>query len=532
MTAPKIFLYFCLSFVGGIFLSSVFRIPLFLILTILILGILLISVFWEYKNFVIIGFCILFLVLGIWRHQMALSKIENSPLQNFIGKEITFVGLVDKEPSKRGKTAKLEIKVEKIIADSNPPATLPPSAGPSNGSPLTKVNSEGISSGSYRAKVLVTVWKYPEYDYGDKLKIQGKLEEPGIFEGLPRSELALLRDFNYKDYLAKDGILAVMNFPEVELVEKNQGNFLKKTLISFRQKLEESLNKTLSRPHSAILEALLFGTEENISKEWKEKLNLTGTRHIAAVSGMNITIISSLIFGFLLWLGFWRNQAFYLSIILIIFYILMIGAPASAIRAGIMALLLLTAQHFGRFSSASRSIVLAATLMLFQNPLILRWDIGFQLSFLATMGMIHLQPILSEKFKKIPDVWQSRDNLSSTLAAQIFVFPILIYNFGQISIISPITNILILPIIPFLTILGFIFSFIGIFWQGLAQILSWPAWLGITYIFKIVDLSSKISFASLTFKNVHWVFLIISYLVLGIIVWRIKESQKLKFLKY
>ena len=230
-----------------------------------------------------------------------------------------------------------------------------------------------------------------------------------------------------------------------------------KNLISFRQKLEESLEKILSLPQSAILEALLFGKEENISKQWKEKLNLTGTRHIAAVSGMNITIISNLILGFLLWLGLWRNQAFYLSIILIIFYILMIGAPASAIRAGIMAILFLTAQHFGRLSSASRAIVFVATLMLWQNPLILRWDIGFQLSFLATMGIIYLQEILSEKLKKIPDFLQLRSNLSATLAAQIFVFPILIYNFGQISIISPLTNIFILPLIPVITILGFIF---------------------------------------------------------------------------
>jgi competence protein ComEC len=486
MTPSKILLYFCFSFIGGIFINSVFRIPLFLILLISILGILLISVFWEYKNFVIIGFCILFFVLGIWHHRTALSKIENSPLQKFLGKEVTFIGLINEEPEIKERSIKFEVKINKI-----------------------------------EEKILVTANRYPEYQYGDKLKITGKLAGPQEYQS-----------FNYKNYLLKDRILAVMNFPEVELVEKNQGNFLKKILISFKQKLEESLNKTLSQPQSAILEALLFGKEENISKQWKEKLNLTGTRHIAAVSGMNITIISNLIFGFLLWLGLWRNQAFYFSTILIIFYILMIGAPASAIRAGIMGLLLLTAQHFGRFSTSSRAIVLAATLMLFQNPLILRWDIGFQLSFLATLGMINLQSILSEKLKKIPDVLQLRNNLSATLAAQIFVFPILIYNFGQISIISPLTNILILPLIPSLTILGFIFSFIGIFWQPLAQILSWPAWLGITYILKIVDFSSKISWASLIFKNIHWIFLIISYLILGIIVWRLQENQKLKFLKY
>jgi len=519
MTPSKILLYFCFSFIGGIFLRSTFRIPLFLILTISILGVLLISVFWPFgklrassgkKQLVVIGFCVLFLVLGIWRYQSALSRIENSPLQKFIGKEVTFIGLINEEPEIKERSIKFEVKINKI-----------------------------------EEKILVTTNRYPEYQYGDKLKITGKLEEPQEYDpkslkatGSPATEGGIGEGFNYKNYLLKDGILAVMNFPKIELVDAstqlsvNQGNFLKKTLISFRQKLEESLNKILSRPHSAILEALLFGKEENISKNWKEKLNLTGTRHIAAVSGMNITIIANLIFGFLLWLGLWRHQAFYFSTILIIFYILMIGAPASAIRAGIMGLLLLTAQHFGRFSSASRSIVFAATLMLLQSPLILRWDIGFQLSFLATLGMINLQSILSEKLKKIPDVLQLRNNLSATLAAQIFVFPILIYNFGQISFISPITNILILPLIPSLTILGFIFSFIGIFWQGLAQILSWLAWLGLTYILKIVDFSSKISWVSLTFKNVPWIFLIISYLILAIIVWQLQKSQKLKFLLY
>jgi len=464
-------------------------------LSFLISGILLISVFWQYKKLVIIGFCLLFLVLGIFRHQIFLSKIENSPIKNFIGKEITLIGSIDEDPDLREKIAKLTIKIEKIMGEDGPPPT--------------------------EKKVLVTVWKYPEYQYGDGLKIKGKLETPQEFEG-----------FNYKNYLIKDGILAVMGFPEIELITQNQGNFLKRSLIFFKNKLKESLNKVMSRPQSAITEALFFGEEENISKEWKEKFNLTGTRHITAVSGMNITIITFLILNFLLMLGFWRQQAFYLSIILIIFYILMIGAPASAIRASIMAFLLLIAQHFGRFSTASRALVFAATLMLFQNPLILRWDIGFQLSFLATLGMVHLQPILAGFFKKIPNFLQIRNNLSTTLSAQIFALPILIYNFGQISLISPLTNILILPLIPLITILGFIFSFLGIFWQGLAQILSWPAWLLITYILKVIDSSSKIPFTSLIFKNVHWFFLIISYLILGgLIIW-LNQRRKLKFLNY
>ena len=467
-------------------MNSLFGISQIYLLGFLISGILLISVFWRHKNLVVIGFCILFLVAGIWRYQSFLSKLENSEIKKHINENVTLIGIVDGEPGIREKVIKLKIKIE------------------------------GIDD-----EILITTRRYPEYRYGDRLKITGRLEEPQVFE-----------DFNYKNYLLKDGILAVINFPEITFWGKDFGNPIMKILFLFKNKLKESLNGLMSPPQSALLEALFFGDEENISKDWKEKFNLTGTRHITAVSGMNITIISALILNFLLSVGFWRQQAFYFSIILILLYILMIGAPASAIRAGIMGLLFLTAQHFGRISTGSRAIVFAATLMLFLNPLLLKFDIGFQLSFLAILGLIYLQPTFSDFFKRIPNLLQLRYTLSSTLSAQFFTFPILIYNFGQISLISPLTNILIIPFLPIITILGFIFSFLGIIFQPLGYFLSWPTWLLLTYILKIIDLSSKIPFSYLTFKNVHWIFLLISYLILGGLVFWLNQKRKLKFLQY
>jgi competence protein ComEC len=468
---------------------------------------------------------LLFLVFGIWRHQIFLAKIENSPIKNFSEKEITLIGLVDKEPDVREKSIKLETIVKEIIDETT---THPPPSQPSAG-PLISRQIEG--------RILVTTRKYPKYQYGDKLKIVGKLEEPQTFEEREEdksssSPFAIAQEFNYKDYLLKDGILAVMGFPEIELIGENFGNPIMKSLLSLKNKLKESLNSVMSPPQSALLEALFFGDEENMPKSWKEKFNLTGTRHITAVSGMNITIISALILDCLLFLGLWRQQAFYFSIILISFYILMIGAPASAIRAGIMGILFLTAQHFGRLSTGSRAIVFAATLMLFLNPLLLKLDIGFQLSFLAILGLIYLQPIFLDFFKKIPQFFQLRYTLAATLAAQFFTFPILIYNFGQMSLMSPLVNIFIVPLLPAITILGFIFSFLGIIFQSIGQILSWPAWLLLTYILKIINFSSKIPFSFLTLKNISWIWLLISYLILGLITWRLQERQKLKFLKY
>jgi len=496
MTVSKIFLYFCLFFIGGIFLNLVIHIPQLLMLFFLILGIILISIppslhFRKRAGFVIIGFCLLFLVAGIWRYQIAELGVVNNELRklNDLGEEIILIGLVAAEPDIREKSIKLTVKPENI-----------------NG------------------KVLVTINRYPEYQYGDKLRITGKLEAPPVYE-----------DFNYKDYLAKDGIYSIVNFPEVELMGSGFGNPLMKVIFSLKNKFETASRSFISPPQEGILEALIFGEEGRISKEWKDKLNFTGTRHIAAVSGMNITIITFLIFAFALSLGFWRNQAIYLTIFLLFLYILMIGVPASAVRAGIMAALFLTAQCFGRLSSGLRPVLFAATFMLAQNPLLLRLDVGFQLSFLAIFGMIYLQPAFSGRFfLKIPNpkVFPIRTTLSATLAAQIFTLPILIYNFGYISLISPVINILIVPFLAPITILIFLFGLSAILFWPLGFLLSLPAWLFLTYIVSIIDWFSKFPFAHLSIENVHWVWLFLLYLILGLITWRLQERQKLKFLNY
>jgi len=462
MTYSKALFYFCLSFIFGIFFASFFKISFYLFLA-LTLATLLISAFSKNQTLLIFGFCILFFALGIFRFQSYFSKIQNQEIKDFVGKEISIFGVIDEEPKIKEKSIVFSVKTEK-------------------------------------GKILVKAKRYPEFEYGEKVKITGVLKEPKV-----------KNSFNWKNYLIKDGILVEMDFPEIERTGKNYGNLIKKFSISLKKKIEKVIKQNLPHLHSALLKSLLFGQEEDIPLEWKEKLNQTGIRHIAAVSGMNITIISNLILSFLLFLGLWRHHAFYLSIFLISLYVLMIGTPPSAIRAAIMGILYLTAQHFGRISSGERPVVFAATLMLLFNPLPLRYDVGFQLSFLAILGIIYFYQFFFEKFKKFPKT--IKENLASTFSAQIFTFPLLIYNFGQISLISPLTNLLILPILPALTIFGFVFSFFGIISQPIGYFFSFPCWLLLSYLLKVVDLSSQIPYSYLALK-VNFLFLLISYLIL------------------
>lgn len=404
---------------------------------------------------------------------------------------VSFIGVVAKEPDTREKSQKLTIEI--------------------------------VENNFLLGKVLVTTRRYPEYKYGDKLKITGKLQIPSKdIEG-----------FNYKDYLIKDGIYYLMSFPKMEILGQGFGNPLMSFLLSFKNKFQKTARSFIPRPQVGFLEALVFGAESDISQTWKNKLNLTGTRHIAAVSGMNITLVSVLILNFLLAIGFWRRQAFYLTIVLIILYILMIGAPASAVRAGIMAGLFLTAQQAGRASVASRAVVFACVIMLSANPLLLRLDIGFQLSFLATMGLIYLQPFFSKLLKKIPESFQLRSSLSATLSAQFFTLPVLIYNFGYISLISPLANILIVPVLAPLTILIFIFGFLAMILPAFGWILSFPVFFALNYILEIIDLFSRVPFALLKIENLHWAGLVVFYLILLIIILRLQKIQReLNFLKY
>jgi len=492
MTASKIFLYFCLSFIGGIFISSLVLIPQFYLLGFLIFGILLISIFWKYKKLAVVGFCILFLVLGIWRNQKAELGIINNELRKYndLEQKIILVGMVSAEPDIKERIIKLTIE------------------------------TETINEATMKGKVLVMTNRYPEYKYGDKLKITGFLKTPS----------ENIDGFNYKNYLKKDRIYSVMDWPKIELIEKNQGNLIFAKILSFKEKLRESIYRNLSPPQSSILGAMILGDKRKISDEWKNKLNYAGVRHITAVSGLHVTVLSSILMTLLLWLGFWRQQAFFGAILIIILFIVITGLQPSAIRAGIMGGLFLLAQYFGRMNSASRAVFFAGAVMLLQNPLLLKLDVGFQLSFLAMMGIIYLLPIFRDWLKFIP--WKNPNSiLAMTLSAYLFTLPILIYNFGYMSSVAPITNVLVVPLLPFIMVLGFIFGMIGMIFQPLGWILSWSCWLLLTYLTKVVDWFSSFSWASLTLE-ISWVWLAISYLILGLITWRLQEKQKLKFLNY
>jgi len=195
--------------------------------------------------------------------------------------------------------------------------------------------------------------------------------------------------------------------------------------------------------------------------------------------------------------GLWKRQAILVSLLLVALFVVITGLQPSALRAGIMGGLFLFGQYFGRTSFSPRLIIIAAFFMLLVNPLLLRHDVGFQLSFLAMMGIIYLGPVFQNWLRKIPEFLQLRSIVAMTFSAQVFTLPLLIYNFGYFSLVSPLTNILVVPLLPFLMGLGFIFVLLGSFFQSLGWILSLPVWLLLNYLVKIIEWFSQLPFSAI-----------------------------------
>ncbi len=318
--------------------------------------------------------------------------------------------------------------------------------------------------------VLLITDKSSDYRVGDILELRGKI-----------------KPIDQDDrYLKKERIGLVAVFPAIEVIGH------KRSLIdSFRVKSLDFLKSSLSNPQLSIIAAMLLGEKGLISTQWQDKLSSTGTRHITAVSGLHVTIVAAIISGLLSFLG--KRKSLFFTLIGIFLFVTMTGLQPSAIRAGIMGAILVIASFLGRMSVSYRSVVLAGAIILLFNPFLLRDDIGFQLSFLAVIGIIYLSPKIKLSF--LPKV--VRESVVISFSAYIFTLPIIIYYFKELSLVFPITNFLVVPVLYPIMILGALFIFISFISKSLALLALFPLWLLLTYLTAIVDLFSRPGWSSI-----------------------------------
>ena len=361
-------------------------------------------------------------------------------------------------------------------------------------------------------KVLVNGPLYSEIAYGDRVEVSGKLERPGIIEDENGG-----RDFDYGKYLAKDDIYHTLSFAEVEIVSSGHGNPVKSVLFKIKRSFVAKTKEILSEPYASLLSGLIVSGKTAMPKDLLEEFRRAGVIHIVVLSGFNIMIIADFLRR--------TSRSNKIPLFGILLFVIMTGAEASIVRAAIMASIGMGATLFGRKYNASRALVFAAFLMVVHNPKILVFDPSFQLSFLATLGLIYFMSPIQNRLKWVSERWGIREILAQTLATQLMVLPLLIYSMGDVSLVSIPANMLTLIVVPYTMLIGFLATLVAFVSSILAWPLAFASHLLLSWIIFVSHTLSSLSFASITIPPISiWVIAFV-YLILFILI---KKPQVLR----
>jgi len=351
--------------------------------------------------------------------------------------------------------------------------------------------------------IYVSTKPYPSYQYGDILELTGTIKKPEKYNS-----------FDWPGYLKRYGAKATIYQPLVEYIGNNDNKAMNFLLFA-RKNFEDSVRKSLPEPESSLAIGLITGKSGNFSKEMSDIFSRVGVSHIVALSGYNVTIIIIFLTQILL-SYFNRRQIFLTAMMLIIGFVIMTGGSPSVIRASIITLLIAYGKTIGRKADMTNLILVSATIMIILNPFILKYDLGFQLSFLAFIGLIYFSPIVEKAlnyktFLYLPKFIKSA--LIETLSAQTFVLPLILYNFGLISIIAPISNVLILPIIPMSMLFVFLSSLLYLIIPFLGKIAFLIAYLPLKYILEITIFFANQKLSAISINQNLKLLIILTYCV-------------------
>jgi competence protein ComEC len=336
-----------------------------------------------------------------------------------------------------------------------------------------------------RGRILARIPPDSSLRYGDRVIVRGALEQPPI-DG----------SFSYRDYLARRGVHAYISWAEFEFVSAGQGSPVYAGIDALRRRGLVVLARLFPEPEASLLSGILLGVESGIPRPVSEAFKSTGTSHIIAISGFNMAIVAGLfasLFGRLLG----NRSGAAAALVAISIYTILVGANAAVVRAAIMGGLALFARQVGRRQDGLNSLAAVAAGMCIFNPLFL-WDVGFQLSFAATLGLVlYAQPLagwFSGLAGRVIPMNRARqlagpvgEYVLFTFAAQITTLPVLAYHFGRVSLVSLLANPLILPAQPAVMIVGGLALILGLVWLPLGMVASWFAWPFAAYTIRMVE---------------------------------------------
>ncbi|MFQ5493256.1 MAG: ComEC/Rec2 family competence protein [Candidatus Dojkabacteria bacterium] len=442
---------------------------------------------------VVLGFArryhVFYLVLLAVFYVLGVSFVSPGALhiRNFTQKDAELIGEVVANPYLKNGRSLVRIKAEKIFTEG--------------------VETE-VSGGLIQTKVP----RWEELAFGDRVQISCRLVQPEDFDG-----------FEYVEYLKSLDIYAICEFPRI--IERSEtGNIVFKAVNEIRTVVTDSVKRALPEPHASLLTGMLIGTREQFPGGFDDDLKRTGTTHIIAVSGYNVTVLLTL----LLTLAgrIHRRLLLFAGYIALSLFLLVVGVDnLPALRAVLMGGAYLTGLLIGRKNAVYSSISLAVLIMLAANPYVYR-SISFQLSLASTLGIIFLKEKVELMFPGFIKGFV-KDELAITLAASIATLPIVLLSFGVIAIWSPIVNVIVAPLIPPIMAAGAIMVVFQIApWEGVAAITSTLAWSLLEVLTEIISNMSKLPYALLELDSsrARLVTVITFLFIIGLLKYRQRQN--------
>lgn len=487
-------LWVSLAFLTGIALNGMFRLPPNIwALAALIPAIIIWGLSKRFANlkssaaWIIIA-ALAALLLGAGRYQLTIHKLTPSDAAWFNDRkyDLLIKGWVVEPPDYRDTYTNLRIRVQQV--------------------------DTGEDSFDVGGLFLARVPPDQVYHYGDIVRLRGKLQTPPVNE-----------EFSYRDYLARQGILSYMPNAEATLLPGRAGNPIVAAIYAVKEKSLENVYRLFPDPEASLLAGILLGVDNGLSATLQQAFKDTGTAHIIAISGFNISIIAGIfVMLFSRFLGPRRGAV--AAILGIAFYTFLVGASAAVVRAASMGTLSLFAMQVGRRQQGLNTLAFVAALMALWNPLII-WDVGFQLSFFATLGLI----LYGEPFQQAAERFIIRftsietaeylvqplsEFILLTFAAQLTTIPIMAYQFKQISLVSFIANPFILPAQPAVMIVGGLAVIASLIFLPLGQLLAWISWPLTAYTIRMVELFDSVPHGVVYLGSFSLAFVFIFYAAL------------------
>ena len=369
-----------------------------------------------------------------------------------------------------------------------------------------------------RGKVLVNIFRRQQVQYGDRIRLNGRLHKP--FDG------SSLGHFSYEDFLKRNGIywiFSVKKSSPVDVQAHGQGSFVQAFMFRARQRLQKTLDEHLTDFEAGVIQSLVLGGKYYIPDRTRELFVQTGTAHILAISGMNVASMAFLVFLALNVLRVPRLGQIVVTIMFLLAYCLLTGANSSVIRATIMAVVMLGGLLLEKETDTLNSLGLSAIIILFLDPLSL-FDIGFQLSFAGVFSIIYFYPRIYRfvepwaKGRVRIFLWQA---LCVSLAAWIGVLPLIGYYFQVITPVSVLANIPIIPFVSILFMLGVVLIITGLILPAFAYLCASCIKVILFGLMSIVEVFSRVPFGFFYIREVTIQAMIIYYIVLGLVFFRL-----------